>query len=219
LQFPDYNRRKKMTTNLSGVAQPVDVDIENLRKAIQDEYKEVAKDPDKGFHFHTGRTLTKIVDYKEEWFEGVSESAIESFAGTGNPFAMGELTAGERVVDIGSGGGIDSLVAARMVGPGGKVIGIDMTPEMLEKARAAAAESGFDNVEFHEAYMEELPVADSWADVVISNGVLNLTPDKQKALAEMFRILRLGGRLQIADIMVDREVPEEAKRKIDLWTG
>ena len=208
-----------MTTNLSGVAQPVDVDIENLRKAIQDEYKEVAKDPDKGFHFHTGRTLTKIVDYKEEWFEGVSESAIESFAGTGNPFAMGELTAGERVVDIGSGGGIDSLVAARMVGPGGKVIGIDMTPEMLEKARAAAAESGFDNVEFHEAYMEELSVADSWADVVISNGVLNLTPDKQKALAEMFRILRPGGRLQIADIMVDREVPEEAKRKIDLWTG
>ena len=208
-----------MTTNLSGAAQPVDVDIENLRKAIQDEYKEVAKDPDKGFHFHTGRTLTKIVDYKEEWFEGVSESAIESFAGTGNPFAMGELTAGERVVDIGSGGGIDSLVAARMVGPGGKVIGIDMTPEMLEKARAAAAESGFDNVEFHEAYMEELSVADSWADVVISNGVLNLTPDKQKALAEMFRILRPGGRLQIADIMVDREVPEEAKRKIDLWTG
>jgi arsenite methyltransferase len=208
-----------MTTNLSGVAQPVDVDIENLRKAIQDEYKEVAKDPDKGFHFHTGRTLAKIVDYKEEWFEGVSESAIESFTGTGNPFAMGGLTAGERVVDIGSGGDIDSLVAARMVGPGGKVIGIDMTPEMLEKARAAAAESGFDNVEFHEAYMEELPVADSWADVVISNGVLNLTPDKQKALAEMFRILRLGGRLQIADIMVDREVPEEAKRKIDLWTG
>ena len=208
-----------MTTNLSGAAQPVDVDIENLRKAIQDEYKEVAKDPDKGFHFHTGRTLTKIVDYKEEWFEGVSESAIESFAGTGNPFAMGELTAGERVVDIGSGGGIDSLVAARMVGPGGKVIGIDMTPEMLEKARAAAAESGFDNVEFHEAYMEELSVADSWADVVISNGVLNLTPDKQKALAEMFRILRPGGRLQIADIMVDREVPEEAKRKINLWTG
>ena len=208
-----------MTANRSGVAQPVDVNTDVLRKAIQDEYKEVAKNPDKGFHFHTGRTLTKIVGYKNEWFEGVSESAIESFAGTGNPFAMGELTAGEHVVDIGSGGGIDSLVAARMVGPKGKIIGIDMTHEMLEKARNAAAESGLDNVEFHQAYMEQLPVPDGWADVVISNGVLNLTPDKQKVLAEMFRVLRPGGRLQIADIMVDREVPEEAKRKIDLWTG
>ncbi|NIP48542.1 MAG: methyltransferase domain-containing protein [Gammaproteobacteria bacterium] len=208
-----------MTANRSGVAQPVDVNTDVLRKAIQDEYKEVAKNPDKGFHFHTGRTLTKLVGYKEEWFEGISESAIESFAGTGNPFAMGELTAGEHVIDIGSGGGIDSLVAAHTVGPRGKVIGIDMTREMLEKARNAASESGFDNVEFHEAYMEELPVSDGWADVVISNGVLNLTPDKQKVLAEMFRVLRPGGRLQIADIMVDREVPEEAKRKIDLWTG
>lgn len=208
-----------MTANRSGVAQPVDVDTSVLRKAIQDEYKEVAKNPNKGFHFHTGRTLTKIVGYKDEWFEGVSESAIESFAGTGNPFAMGELSEGEHVVDVGSGGGIDSLVAARMVSPKGKVIGIDMTPEMLEKARKAATESGIDNVEFHEAYMEQLPVPDGWADVVISNGVLNLAPDKQKVLAELFRVLRPGGRLQIADIMVDREVPVEAKRKIDLWTG
>jgi len=208
-----------MTAKRSGVARPVDVNTDILRKAIQDEYKEVAKNPDKGFHFHTGRTLTKIVGYENEWFKGVSESAIETFAGTGNPFAMGELTAGEHVVDIGSGGGIDSLVAARMVGPKGKVIGIDMTHEMLEKARNAADESGLDNVEFHEAYMEQLPVPDGWADVVISNGVLNLTPDKQKALAEMFRVLRPGGRLQIADIMVDRQVPEEAKRRIDLWTG
>jgi len=208
-----------MTTNRSGVAQPVDVDTAILRKAIQDEYKEVAKNPGKGFHFHTGRTLTKIVGYKDEWFEGISEIAIESFAGTGNPFAMGELSAGEHVVDVGSGGGIDSLVAARMIGPGGKVIGIDMTPEMLEKARTAATESNLANVEFHEAYMEELPVPDGWADVVISNGVLNLAPDKQKVLAEMFRVLHPGGRLQIADILVDREVPEAAKRKIDLWTG
>ena len=208
-----------MMANHTLVAQPVDVDTDTLRKAIQDEYKEVAKNPGKGFHFHTGRTLTKIVGYKDAWFEGVSESSIEAFAGTGNPFAMGVLTPGENVVDIGSGGGIDSLVAARMVGPGGEVVGIDMTPAMLEKARTAAAESDIDNVEFREAYMEELPVADGWADVVISNGVLNLTPDKQKVLAEMFRILRSGGRLQIGDILVDREVPEEAKRKIDLWTG
>ena len=208
-----------MTAEKSYVAQKVDVDTDTLRKAIQDEYKEVANNPGKGFHFHTGRTLTKIVGYKDEWFKGVSESAIESFAGTGTPFAMGELASGEKVVDIGSGGGIDSLVAARMVGSNGKVIGIDMTPAMLEKARSAATESGIGNVEFREAYMEELPVSDGWADVVISNGVLNLTPDKQKTLAEMFRVLRPGGRLQIADILVNREVPEAAKRKIDLWTG
>jgi SAM-dependent methyltransferase len=208
-----------MMANKSSVALTVDVDTDSLRKAIQNEYKEVANNPGKGFHFHTGRPLTKIVNYKDEWFQGVSELAIETFAGTGNPFAMGELASGERVVDIGSGGGIDSLVAARMVGPDGKVVGIDMTPAMLEKARTAAAESGIDNVEFREAYMEEIPVSDGWADVVISNGVLNLTPDKQKTLAEMFRVLRPGGRLQIADILVSREVPEAAKRKIDLWTG
>jgi SAM-dependent methyltransferase len=208
-----------MTANSVGVTQTIDVDTATLRKAIQDEYREVAEHPGKGFHFHTGRRLTQIVGYKDEWFTGVSERAIESFAGTGNPFAMGELVTGENVVDVGSGGGIDSLVAAHMVGPSGKVVGVDMTPAMLERARIAAAESGVDNVEFREAYMEELPVPDGWADVVISNGVLNLTPDKQKTLGEMFRVLRPGGRLQIADILVSRAVPNAAKRKIDLWTG
>ena len=208
-----------MTAHDSRVAQFVDVDSAILRNAIKDEYKEVAEHPGKGFHFHTGRRLTQIVGYQDEWFDGVSELAVESFAGTGNPFAMGKLAEGEKVVDVGSGGGIDSLVAARMVGPTGQVVGVDMTPEMLEKARAAAADSGADNVEFREAYMEELPVPDGWADVVISNGVLNLTPDKQKALGEMFRVLRPGGRLQIGDIMVSREVPEGAKKRIDLWTG
>jgi SAM-dependent methyltransferase len=208
-----------MSEDRSRVAQRIDVDAETLRNAIKDEYKEVAEHPGKEFHFHTGRRLTRIVGYEDRWFEGVSELAVESFAGTGNPFAMGELAAGERVVDVGSGGGIDSLIAARMVGEAGSVVGIDMTPEMLRRARAAAAESGIDNVEFREAYMEDLPVPDGWADVVISNGVLNLTPDKQKALAEMFRVLRPGGRLQIGDILVHREVPEGAKKKIDLWTG
>jgi SAM-dependent methyltransferase len=208
-----------MTADRSCVPQPVDVDKEALRNAIKAEYKEVAEDPGKGFHFHTGRRLTNIVGYKDEWFQGVSELAIESFAGTGNPFAMGVLVAGERVVDVGSGGGIDALIAARMVGPTGAVVGIDMTLAMLKKARAAAADSGIDNVEFREAYMEELPVPSGWADVVISNGVLNLTPDKQKVVREMFRVLRSGGRLQIGDILVNRAVPEGAKKNIDLWKG
>ena len=208
-----------MSATASTVAHAIDVDTATLRKAIQDEYREVAEHPDKGFHFHTGRRLTQIVGYKDEWLTGVSERAIETFAGTGNPFAMGELREGERVVDVGSGGGIDSLVAARMVGPTGQVIGVDMTPAMLDRARAAAKESGLENVEFREAYMEDLPVPDDWATVVISNGVLNLTPDKQKTLGEMFRVLRPGGRLQIADILVSRAVPDAAKKKIALWTG
>jgi len=214
-----FSKRESAMATATQVPRPVDVDTGILRKAIQDEYREVAENPGKGFHFHTGRTLTRIVGYKDEWFEGVAETAIESFAGTGNPFAMGILASGEKVVDVGSGGGIDSLVAARMVGAGGIVIGIDMTPAMLKKARAAAVESGLANVEFRHAYMEEIPVSDGWADVVISNGVLNLTPDKQTVLGEMYRVLRPGGRLQIADILVAREVPQEAKKKIDLWTG
>ncbi len=197
----------------------VDVELETLREAVRAEYDVVASDPDQGFHFHTGRTLTKIVGYRDEWLEGVPESAIEAFAGTGNPFAMGELASGERVVDIGSGGGIDSLIAAGMVGAEGAVVGVDMTVSMLERARGAAAEAGRDNVEFREAYMEELPVEEGWADVVISNGVLNLTPDKPATLAEIGRVLRPGGRLQIADILVTRPVSAEAKQRIDLWTG
>lgn len=200
-------------------AAPIDLDVDELRAAIRAEYETVALDPGRGFHFHTGRPLAAIVGYAEEWLEGIPESAIETFAGTGNPFSLGALASGERVVDVGSGGGIDSLIAARMVGPEGRVVGVDMTPAMLERARRAAAESGIENVEFREGLMEELPVEDGWADVVISNGVLNLTPDKGRALGEMNRVLRPGGRLQIGDILVEREVSEASKRKIDLWTG
>ncbi len=199
--------------------QAVDIDITTLRDAISDEYTIVAEDPEKGFHFHTGRQLTALLGYADEWLDGIPEAAIESLAGTGNPFSMGELKSGERVVDMGSGSGLDSLIAARMVGPSGSVVGVDMTPAMLEKARGAASESGLDNVEFREGYAEQLPVPDGWADVVISNGVLNLLPDKRAALHEMARVLKPGGRLQIGDILVDREVPMEAKQDIDLWTG
>lgn len=203
----------------SRIAERVDVDSQSLRDAIKNEYREVAEHPGRGFHFHTGRRLIELVGYQQRWLEGVPEPVIASFAGTGNPFSMGELAPGEHVVDVGSGGGIDSLIAARMVGRAGHVVGVDMTPAMLEKARAGAAESGMDQVEFREGYMERLPVPDGWADVVISNGVLNLTPDKPAALREMFRVLRPGGRLQVGDILVDRPVPEGAKKKIDLWTG
>ena len=208
-----------MTANRSFVARPVDVDTDALRRAIQDEYKEVAEDPGKGFHFHTGRPLTKIVGYKDEWLKGVSESAIESFAGTGNPFSLGALRPGEYVVDVGCGAGIDSLIAASMVGPDGQVIGVDMTPAMLEKGRRSAVEAGRNNVAFRQGYGEALPIPDGWADVVISNGVLNLFPDKSAGLREMARVLKPGGRLQIGDIIVQKAVPQSAKRQIDLWTG
>jgi len=200
-------------------AKPIDLDVEALRTAIREEYETVALDPGRGFHFHTGRTLAAIVGYQDDWLEGIPETAIESFAGTGNPFSLGPLDRGERVVDVGSGGGIDSLIAARMVGPEGRVIGVDMTPAMLDRARRAAAEGGLPNVDFREGLMEDLPVESGWADVVISNGVLNLTPDKGRALAEMNRVLKPGGRIQIGDILVEREVSAESKRKIDLWTG
>jgi arsenite methyltransferase len=195
------------------------LDLGSLREAIKEEYAEVASNPTKGFHFHTGRPLAHMLEYAEEWLEGIPESCIESFAGTGNPFSLGEILPGERVVDVGCGAGIDSLIVAKKVGPEGRVIGVDMTPSMLEKARQAAEEAGIRHAEFREGYAEFLPVEDGWADVVISNGVLNLMPDKDAALQEMSRVLKPGGRLQIGDILVQKAVPESAKRKIDLWTG
>jgi len=199
--------------------QDLGLDINELRSAIQHEYEGVALTPEQGFHFHTGRKLAGMLDYHDEWLEGIPELAIESFAGTGNPFAVGELRAGESVVDIGSGAGIDSLIAAKMVGPHGQVIGVDMTPAMLEKATRAAENAGLDNVTFRQGYGEALPVEDGWADVIISNGVLNLMPDKQAGLGEMVRVLKPNGRLQIGDILVQKEVPLSAKQDIALWSG
>lgn len=195
------------------------VDREALRSEIQAEYQEVAASPNKGFHFHTGRALAARVGYGDELLDGIPESSIESFAGTGNPFSLGPISPGERVVDLGSGAGIDSLIAARMVGNEGRVIGVDMTPAMVAKARESAAEGGFTNVEFRQGYAEDLPVEDGWADVVISNGVVNLAPDKVAVFKELKRVLKPGGRLQIGDIIVHKSVPDEAKADIDLWTG
>ncbi len=195
------------------------IDLDELREAIQEEYAEVARNPQQGFHFHTGRPLAVLLGYQHVWLEGIPEGTIESFAGTGNPFSLGEIRPGERVVDVGSGTGIDSFIAAKKVGYAGQVIGVDMTPAMLERARTSAIEGGFTNVEFRQGYGEALPVPDGWADVVLSNGVLNLMPDKASALSEMARVLKPGGRLQIGDILVQKEVPQAAKEDIALWTG
>jgi SAM-dependent methyltransferase len=206
--------------SVPGVARPIPgLDVESLRLAIREEYATVATEPGRGFHFHTGRPLARILGYEEEWLAGVPESTIASFAGTGNPFSLGRLEPGERVVDVGCGAGIDSLIAARMVAPDGYVVGVDMTPAMLAKARASAASAALENVEFCRGFAEELPVPDEWADVVISNGVLNLCPDKAAALREMARVLEPGGRLQVGDILVEKPVPDGAKKNIDLWKG
>jgi SAM-dependent methyltransferase len=192
---------------------------DDLRREIRNEYREVAHAPDRGFHFHTGRRLAEIVEYREEWLHGIPEAVVSRFAGTGNPFSVQPIVAGERVVDLGCGAGIDSFIAAARVGPRGAVVGVDMTAEMLETARAAKAETGVEQLDFREGYLEELPVEDGWADVVISNGVVNLCPDKPAAFREIHRVLKPGGRIQIADILVSRPVSDAAKQKIDLWTG
>ncbi len=196
-----------------------DFELDELRDAIREEYEAVAQTPEQGFHFHTGRPLARLLGYEDAWLEGIPESSIESFAGTGNPHSLGPIAPGAHVVDVGCGAGIDSLIAAKMVGENGRVIGVDMTPAMLNKARQSAAQTGMTQVEFREGYGEALPVADAWADVVISNGVLNLMPDKLSGLQEMARVLKPGGRLQIGDILVQKAVPDGAKQKIDLWTG
>jgi arsenite methyltransferase len=195
------------------------VDIDALRGAIRNEYAAVAEHPDQGFHFHTGAHLAAILGYPAEWIDSLPVTAVESMAGTGNPFALGDLGQGESVVDCGSGAGADSLIAARLVGPTGRVIGVDMTPEMVAKARANADLAGFNNVEFRLGMLEALPVPDGWADVVISNGVLNLVPEKELALGEFFRVLRSGGRIQLADIVLDRPVGRRSKADVSLWTG
>jgi arsenite methyltransferase len=195
------------------------LDVELLRSAIQDEYAEVAACPMKGFHFHTGRFLADRLGYPAERVKALPDSVVESFAGVGNPFVWGEPATGETVLDLGSGAGFDALQAAAMVGPTGRVIGVDMTPAMLEKARHNAALLDLDNAEFCAGFLESLPVADESVDVVISNGVVNLCPDKATALAEAYRVLKPGGRLQLSDIVVRSAVPEDAKADISLWTG
>jgi arsenite methyltransferase len=204
-------------TNTSST-RTLTVDPEALRASVREKYREVATDPSGGFHFHTGRPLARLLGYDPGVVDHLPDRAVESFAGVANPFSLHPLGQDDHVVDIGSGGGFDAFVAAQLVGPGGHVVGVDMTAEMLRKARGTARELGFDHVEFREGIAEELPVEDGWADVVLSNGVLNLVADKPGVFAEIARVLRPGGRLQFADIAVGQEVPEEAACNIDLWT-
>lgn len=194
------------------------VDPEALRASVREKYREVATTPEGAFHFHTGRPLADLLGYDRALVDRLPDRAVESFAGVADPFSLRPLGQEDRVVDVGSGGGFDAFVAAHLVGPGGRVIGVDMTPEMLAKSRRTAGLLGFGHVEFREGIIEQLPIDDGWADVVISNGVLNLVADKPRAFAEIRRILRPGGRLQFADIAVGGEVPAEAACDIDLWT-
>ena len=195
------------------------VDPDELREQVRDKYREVAADPHRTFHFHTGRPLAARLLYEHGAVEALPDRAVESFAGVGNPFSLRRLQPGERVIDVGSGAGFDSFIAAGQVGITGHVVGVDMTPEMLKKSRQIADSLGFGHVEFREGLAEDLPVEHAWADAVISNGVINLCADKKAVFEEIHRVLRPGGWLQFADIANGRPVPPEALRDIDLWTG
>lgn len=195
------------------------VDVDRLREEVREKYREVAQDPSAGYHFHTGQAHARRLGYPHWPLDELPPHACEAFAGVGNPFHWGAPRPGERVVDLGSGAGMDTMLAAHWVGAQGFVIGVDMTPDMLERSRSTARRLGLANVEFREGLIEQLPIEDGWADLVISNGVINLVPDKLGVYREIFRVLRPGGRMAVADICVERPVPESALHDIDLWTG
>lgn len=201
------------------MTQILPVDADALHDQVREKYRAVALHPDATFHFHTGRALAARLGYDTAAVDALPDRAVESFAGVGNPFSLRRLAPGEKVVDVGSGAGFDSFIAAGQVGDSGTVVGVDMTVEMLGKSRATAELLGSQNVEFREGLAEALPVEDGWADVVISNGVINLCADKLAVFGEIRRVLKPGGWLQFGDIANGRPVPPEALRDIDLWTG
>jgi SAM-dependent methyltransferase len=196
---------------------PVDVDV--LRDEIRKTYTDVSIDHDRDFIFPTGRAWAQELGYPEPELSRIPDATVESFAGVANHWALGGIEPGATVLDLGCGAGTDLLIAAQMTGPAGRVIGIDMTPSMLDRARASAADMGLANVELHDGLIEGVPVDDGSVDVVISNGVIDLVPDKAAVFAEIDRVLHPGGRLQLADVIIHNEVSEDARKRIDLWTG
>ena len=195
------------------------LDMDALRENVRSQYREVAIKPHGAFRFHTGRPLAERLGYERRFVDALPDRAVESFAGVANPFSLRALEAGERVVDVGSGAGFDAFIAAQAVGPSGCVIGVDMTDEMLAKARGTSAFLGLEHVEFREGLVEDLPVESGWADVVISNGVINLCADKRAVFSEIHRVLRPGGRVQFADIANGQPMPDAMSQNVDLWTA
>ena len=199
---------------------PIDLDVASLRAEVQTMYTRVASSPAGDFHFHRGPVYAAtVLGYDASELAALPDDVTSSFAGVGNPHAIGAIPVGSTVVDIGCGAGTDLLVAARRTGPNGRAIGVDMTEAMRRRAARGAADAGIENVDVREGDATRLPLGDGSVDVVISNGVLNLVPEKKRAIAEMARVLKPGGRLQIADIIIGEELPESALRDIDLWTG
>src|SRR5215216_674164 len=207
-----------MAQRPSATEPPVDVDV--LRVEIQKTYTEVSSQPGEDFIFPTGRSWAEELGYPQPELSNVPDASVQSFAGVANPHVLGRIEEGSVVLDLGCGAGTDLLIAAQMVGPRGHVIGVDMTPGMLGLARASAQEMGIaDRVELHQSLIESLPLPDNEVDVVISNGVIDLVPDKDAVFAEIDRVLKPGGRLQVADVVIHTEVSEDARKRIDLWTG
>ena len=202
---------------MSTTEPPVDVDV--LRSEIQKTYTEVSTEQDQDFIFPTGRAWAEELGYPQPELSRVPDASVESFAGVANHWLLGRIERGARVLDLGCGAGTDLLIAAQMAGLEGDAIGIDMTPAMLDRALASAREMRLPNVEVHEGLIESLPLDDASVDVVISNGVIDLVVDKEAVFDEIDRVLRPGGRLQIADVVIHKEVSEDARKRIDLWTG
>jgi arsenite methyltransferase len=200
-------------------ASEAPVDVEVLRDEIRRTYTDVSTTPEQEFIFPTGRSWAQELGYPEPELSRVPDATVESFAGVANHWLLGRIDPGSVVLDLGCGAGTDLLIAAQMTGLTGRVIGVDMTASMLDRARASAEEMGLSNVELHEALIEAVPIGDASVDVVISNGVIDLLPDKDAVFHEIDRVLRPGGRLQLADVVIHHEVSEDARKRIDLWTG
>ena len=202
---------------MSATGIPVDVDV--LRSEIRKTYTDVSADQQQEFIFPTGRAWAQELGYPEPELSRVPDATVQSFAGVANHWLLGRVKPGSVVLDLGCGAGTDLLIAAQMTGPAGRVIGVDMTGAMLQRAEASAREMGLASVELHESLIETLPLDDASVDVVISNGVIDLVPDKDAVFDEIDRVLRPGGRMQLADVVIDNEVSEDARARIDLWTG